>query len=75
MTGICDFAASLPVGDIAGVYVFLPSMKTLVEAGLSYDEVKKVLKIPATWGTKIGGAKFRERISANLQARGGELHR
>src|SRR4051812_9755486 len=43
--------------------VLLPGLKTLVEAGLSYDEVKKVRKIPATWGAKIGGDKFRERIS------------
>ena len=55
--------------------LFLPGLKKLVEAGLSYDEVKKVLKIPATWGAKIGGARFRERISAYLQARGGEPHR
>ena len=75
MPGICDFAVSLSVGEIAGAYLFLPSMKKLVEAGLSYDEVKKVLKIPASWGAKIGGAKFRERISAYLQARGGESRR
>ena len=55
--------------------VFLPDLKKLVEAGLSYDEVKKVVKIPTTWGAKIGGEKFRERISAYLEARGGESHR
>jgi hypothetical protein len=43
--------------------VFLPTMKRLVEAGLSYDEVKKLLKIPATWGAKITGEQFRERAS------------
>ena len=52
--------------------VFLPDLKKLVKAGLSYDEVKKVVKIPATWGAKIGGEKFKERISAYLEARGGK---
>ena len=52
--------------------VFLPGLKKLVEAGLSYDEVKRVVKIPATWGAKIGGEKFRERIAAYLEERGGK---
>jgi arginase family enzyme len=43
--------------------VFLPGMNKLVEAGLSYDEVKRLLKIPATWGAKISGRQFRERAS------------
>ena len=47
--------------------VFLPGLRKLVEAGLSYDEVKKVVKIPTTWGAKIGGEKFKERISAYLE--------
>jgi hypothetical protein len=34
-----------------------------VESGLSYDEVKRLLKIPATWGAKISGEQFRERAS------------
>ena len=55
--------------------VFLPAMKNLVVADLSYDEVKKVVKIPTTWGAKIGGETFRERISAYLQARGEESRR
>jgi hypothetical protein len=42
---------------------FLPSMKKLVEAGLSYDEVKRLVKIPTTWGAKIKGEKFQERVS------------
>ena len=41
--------------------VFLPTMKKLVEAGLSYDEVKRLVKIPTTWGAKITGEQFRER--------------
>jgi hypothetical protein len=54
------------VADKMGVFfdeVFLPTMKRLVEAGLSYDEVKRVLKIPGTWGAKITGDQFRERVS------------
>src|SRR5208337_625978 len=35
--------------------VFLPILKKLVEAGLSYDEVKRLVKIPSTWGAKITG--------------------
>ena len=52
--------------------VFLPELKKLVKAGLSYDEVKKVVKIPTTWGAKIGGEKFKERIAAYLEERGGK---
>ena len=44
--------------------VFLPSLKNLVEAGLSYDKVKSVVKIPSTWGAKIKGVQFEERVSA-----------
>jgi hypothetical protein len=44
--------------------VFLPTMETLVEAGLFYDEVKKLLEIPATWGAKIGGEQFVERAAS-----------
>ena len=43
--------------------VFLPTMKKLVESGLSYDEVKRMVRIPATWGGKITGEQFRERSS------------
>ena len=42
--------------------MFLPSLKKLVEAGLSYDEVKRLVKIPSTWGAKIGGEQFREQV-------------
>src|SRR5262249_10780666 len=40
--------------------VFLPVMKKLIEAGLSYDEVKRLVKVPTTWGAKISGEQFRE---------------
>ncbi len=49
--------------------VFLPTMKKLVVAGLSYDEVKRLLKIPATWGAKVTGEKFRERAAESLRGR------
>jgi hypothetical protein len=44
--------------------VFLPTLKKLVEAGLSYNEVKRLVKIPSTWGAKITGDQFRERAEA-----------
>ena len=47
--------------------VFLPTLKKLVEAGLSYDEVKRLVKIPSTWGAKITGEQFRERTSEVLR--------
>ena len=46
--------------------VFLPSLKKLVEAGLSYDEVKRLVKIPSTWAAKISGEQFRERAKEYL---------
>ena len=42
---------------------FLPAMKKLVKAGLSYDEVKKLVNVPTTWGAKITGEQFVERAS------------
>ena len=45
--------------------VFLPAIKKLVEAGLSYDELKRLVKIPTTWGAKISGEQFRERVKAH----------
>jgi len=46
--------------------VFLPMIKKLVEAGLTYDEVKRLVKIPSTWGAKITGEQFEDRVSAYL---------
>lgn len=45
---------------------FFPRIKTLVEAGLSYDEVKDVLQIPKTWGAKIRGDQFLARVDGYL---------
>jgi hypothetical protein len=44
--------------------VFLPTLRKLVEAGLSYYEVKQLVKIPSTWGARISDAQFRERTAA-----------
>ena len=49
--------------------VFLPTLKKLVEAGLSYDEVKRLVKIPSTWGAKISSHQFKERTSEYLKKR------
>lgn len=43
--------------------VFLPEIKKLVQAGRSYNEVKLLVKIPSTWGAKITGQQFRERVA------------
>ena len=53
------------VADKMGAFfgkAFLPAMERLVEAGLSYDEVKRLVKIPGTWGAKISGEVFKERV-------------
>jgi hypothetical protein len=47
--------------------VFLPMMKKLVEAGLSYEQVKEAVGIPSRWGAKIGGEQFRERAAVALR--------
>ena len=52
------------VADKMGAFfekAFLPAIKKLAEAGLSYNEVKRLVKIPTTWGAKIGGEQFKER--------------
>ena len=47
--------------------VFLPMIKKLVEARRSYEDVKRLVKIPSTWGAKISGEQFRERLSKFLK--------
>lgn len=47
--------------------VFLPGMKKLVQAGLSYDEVKQVVGIPTRWGAKISGQQFAERAAVAIK--------
>jgi hypothetical protein len=46
--------------------VFLPLTK-LVQAGLTYEQVKDVVGIPSRWRTKIGGEQFKERASSALE--------
>ena len=48
------------MGEFFGA-TFLPRMKGLIEATLSYEDVKRLLKIPARWGAKLGGEQFLER--------------
>lgn len=48
---------------------FLPAIKALVERELSYDEVKRLVKIPGTWGAKISGEQFTERVKEHLAGR------
>ena len=57
------------VADRMGAFFrddFLPTMTRLVASGASYDEVKRLLKVPPTWGAKIRGEQFRERAAAYL---------
>jgi hypothetical protein len=42
---------------------FLPAIKRLVGEGMSYDEVKALVKIPRTWGAKIRGDQFKKRAA------------
>jgi len=48
--------------------VFLPTMKQLVDARLTYDQVKDILKIPPEVGAKITGKQFEERTAAYWKA-------
>jgi hypothetical protein len=42
---------------------FLPAMRKFVDAQLSYDDVKRAIRISATWGAKISGEQFAARTS------------
>jgi hypothetical protein len=44
---------------------FLPAIKKMVKANMSYDEIKSRLKIPSTWGVKITGEQFKERATVD----------
>jgi hypothetical protein len=57
-----------PVADKMGEFfdkTFLPAIKKMVEASMSYDEVKRRLKIPSTWGAKITGEQFKDRATVD----------
>ena len=47
---------------------FLPTMKKVVKAHMSYEDLKRLVKIPSTWGAKISGEQFVERASKGLEA-------
>jgi hypothetical protein len=47
--------------------VFLPLLTRLVQAGLSYEQVKKAVEIPSRWGAKISGDEFQKRASAAIK--------
>jgi hypothetical protein len=43
----------------------LPAMKKLVKDGLTYDEVKRRVRIPSALGAKITGDEFIERVGSS----------
>ena len=47
--------------------MFLPTMKRLVDARLSYERVKDLLEIPSAVGAKIKAEEFEQRASAFLK--------
>jgi hypothetical protein len=47
---------------------FLPLMKQMVAAGLSYEEIKEAVDLPPAVGAKISGAEFERRATAYLKA-------
>lgn len=48
---------------------FAPTMRRLVEAGLSYEGIKRAVRIPSTWGAKISAEQFEERAKKALEQR------
>jgi hypothetical protein len=61
-----DRQVASKMGDFFGS-TFLPAIKKFVDADVSYDEVKRAVGIPTTWGAKINGKQFAERASAYFQ--------
>jgi hypothetical protein len=49
------------IGDAFFDQVFRPVIEQFVEAGLSYEEVKRIVAIPSTLGAKISGEQFRKK--------------
>jgi hypothetical protein len=47
--------------------VFLPAIKKLAQAGLSYEEVKKAVGISSRWGAKISGDEFQRGAASALE--------
>ena len=50
--------------------VFLPTMKKLVDSGLSYNQVKKLVQIPSAIGAKITADEFTRRTASYLKQSG-----
>ena len=48
--------------------VFLPAIKQLVDARLTYEQVKDILKMPPAVGAKITAKQFEERTAAYWKA-------
>jgi hypothetical protein len=48
--------------------VFWPSMKKLLQAGLSDEAVMQAVRIPPRRGAKISGEQFRERVAVALRS-------
>jgi hypothetical protein len=49
--------------------VLLPTMRKLIDARLSYEQVKQVLEIPSSIGATIAAEEFANRTSAYLKRR------
>jgi hypothetical protein len=55
------------VSDKMGAFfdaAFLPGIKKLVKDGMTYDAVKRLVRIPPIWGAKITGGDFVVRAKA-----------
>ncbi|MDR3634427.1 MAG: hypothetical protein P4L84_11530 [Isosphaeraceae bacterium] len=53
---------------------FLPAMKDFVAWGMSYDQVKALVKIPRMWGAKVRGEAFQARWREAKAARRANSH-
>jgi hypothetical protein len=59
--GAFDHQVSRKMGSFFDA-TFLPVIKKLIEDGLSYDEVKRRVNIPAKRGVKVTADQFEERV-------------
>ena len=49
--------------------VFYPVIKSLVEEGYTYDQVKVAVDIPKTWGAKKAGDEFVKTFKSRISAK------
>lgn len=56
-------------GKMGGFFekTFLPTIRKLVAAHMSYEDLKRLVKIPSTWGAKISGEQFRDRVTGYFE--------